>query len=342
MKETPVQQEARLAREAALARVRDAEAAEAAEAVRVAAAATKRNPGRPRKVRVLTAVTTPPPLPSTAGDLGKKRTRRNWFHPFLVQQILAAVRSHGGSASAAVNWLQLQWPVLYRGLGESTVRTWFAGKELTPATRESVARGCGFYRPSVSGRAPRLLGYVAVEDEMCTLLAALRAGGACFSIPVARRVIMSVLEERAPALLASNGGPFQVSESWVRAWLYKKLKWVHRRVTADSQHLPLNYKQMILQMNQRMAVQVMGYRIPKGLLYSADESFQELVSAATDTFDVEGSKRVKGIGSEDKRGITIMITLKPTGDIAPVMLIYGGTTQLATPGGKPKSAKSLA
>ena len=181
-----------------------------------------------------------------------------------------------------------------------------------------------------------------MKDEICTLLLSLRASGVCMSLPVARHVISSVLEERVPALLESNGGPSKVSESWVRRWLYTKLKWVHRRFTADSQHLPPDYKTKIRDMNYRIAVHVLAFRIPKALCYSADESFQELVCAATDTFEKEGSKRVKGAGNEDKQGITLMVTLKADGSIACMMVIYGGTTQRSTPGHKPLGRKALA
>ena len=61
---------------------------------------------------------------AVAGELGKKLARRNWFHPYLVMQVLDAVRVHSSSFSAAVRWLRLQWPTLYRGLNESTVRSW--------------------------------------------------------------------------------------------------------------------------------------------------------------------------------------------------------------------------
>ena len=66
-------------REAAAARVRDAEAAEAAETARAAATAVKRRLGRPKKLRVLSveAAAQPPPPLSNAGEKGKRKTWRN-------------------------------------------------------------------------------------------------------------------------------------------------------------------------------------------------------------------------------------------------------------------------
>jgi hypothetical protein len=179
--------------------------------------------------------------------------RRSWFHPYLFPQILRSIHAHGDSISPAVNHLVLTQSVLFAGLNESTVRTWFSAgmapkeENLTPFARSAIERGAGFARPT--GRVAHLDKYPAVQAEILELLANMRQSGVCFDGPTVRNIIISVIEARVPALLATNGGSFHVSPSWVASFVYNKLKWVRRCITSDSQHLPPDYEKIVEDFN---------------------------------------------------------------------------------------------
>lgn len=95
-------------------------------------------------------------------------------------------------------------------------------------------------------------------------------------------------------------------------------------------------------MNLRIAFTVIAYGVTVDFMYSMNETFVFFVPmGSSTTLEVEGSSDIKAAGGEDKRGATCAYTIKPTGYSLPMQIIYGGKTDLATPGGKPTSAKAL-
>ena len=114
-----------------------------------------------------------------------------------------------------------------------------------------------------------------------------------------------------------------------------------RRVTSDSQHLPANWRELVRDMNLRIAFTVMAFNIPPSLLISFDESPINFSPASGTTLAVEGSKEVKAAGSEDKRACTVVLACTAAGDLLPFQIIFNGESEQSTPGYKPKSAAAL-
>jgi hypothetical protein len=94
---------------------------------------------------------------------------------------------------------------------------------------------------------------------------------------------------------------------------------------------------MIEDMHLRMAITAMAMGANAVYFtYSMDETFMWFVPmGGASTWATSGSKRVPVVGSEEKKGCTAAVTIKPTGDVLPMMLIYGGASQISTPGGPP-------
>jgi hypothetical protein len=65
----------------------------------------------------------------------------------------------------------------------------------------------------------------------------MRGGGQPLNVPVLRAVLEGVVEVKAPQLLRSNGGPWGLSENWVKEWIRSKLGWSFRVVTTAAQKL---------------------------------------------------------------------------------------------------------
>lgn len=86
-----------------------------------------------------------------------------------------------------------------------------------------------------------------------------------------------------------------------------------------------------------MAYSVYMHDIPPDLMYSMDETFFYFVPmGGARTYDQIGALSVPVIGAEDKRGGTVLLTCKATGEMVPFQAIYGGKTPLSEPGGKAK------
>lgn len=96
-------------------------------------------------------------------------------------------------------------------------------------------------------------------------------------------------------------------------------------------------------MHLRMAAAVMLHSIPRRLVYSMDETFVFFVPmGSTHTFAEKGSKSVSVLGAEDKRGGTVVLTCKPTGDVVPFLVSQGSnfpTSSLGEPARKASSTR---
>ncbi|KAJ9527130.1 hypothetical protein QJQ45_025180, partial [Haematococcus lacustris] len=184
---------------------------------------------------------------------------------------------------------------------------------------------------------PPLVMQVEIKDH----LLALRQGGVALNHTTARSVMLAVIQQREPHLLSSNGGALRLSAQYVRDFLEHQLNWVTRRSTGDSQHLPVNYTQLVEDMDLRAALIVYAKRIPPELFYSMDETFVFFAPmAGSTTLAEEGSKQVFVAATEQKKGLTVCLTVKASGHVLPLQLIYEGKTDLSTPGGKPKNARA--
>ncbi|KAL6759666.1 hypothetical protein V8C86DRAFT_2570690 [Haematococcus lacustris] len=148
----------------------------------------------------------------------------------MIQPILQAVPACGGY-SPAVKHLKLVQPDLYSKLDESTVRGWYQKGSLTHLMEQAQAslfRGAGHHRVPTAGRRATLGNFLLLKVEIKERLEALREGGVALNHLMARSVMMAVIQQREPQLLASNGGPLHLSAHFVRDFLEHQLNWVTR------------------------------------------------------------------------------------------------------------------
>ncbi|KAJ9511411.1 hypothetical protein QJQ45_029919 [Haematococcus lacustris] len=313
---------------------------------RQAAVIEKRLPRRPRKLSNFGPYPSrnPAASPSTPPALSRTgKAHENWWHPARIQPILRAVPACGGY-SPAVKHLKLVQPDLYSKLDESTVRGWYQKGSLTQLTeqaRASLFRGAGHHHVPTAGTRATLGNYLPLKVEIKDRLKALREGGVALNHVTARSIMMAIIQQREPQLLASNGGLLYLSAHFVRDFLENQLNWVTRKGTGDSQHLPANWQRLVDDMNMRAALLVFAKGVPPELFYSMDETFVFFAPmAGSTTLAEQGSKQVYVAASEQKKGITVCLTVKASRHVLPMQLIYEGKTDLSTPGGKPKHVKA--
>jgi hypothetical protein len=81
-------------------------------------------------------------------------------------------------------------------------------------------------RMSLNRGTERVLkGHKELEENLINLVKGMRGGGQPLNAPVLRVVLEGVVEVKAPQLLRSNGGPWGLSENWVKQWIRSKLGW---------------------------------------------------------------------------------------------------------------------
>jgi hypothetical protein len=93
--------------------------------------------------------------------------------------------------------------------------------------REALERGTGPYRPAGSGRRGVLEDHPAVQEQIFKILQDIRGAG----VPLARGIVRGVLERTLPGLACA-------AFTWVRDFVYDKLKWVTRCTPARMRACP--------------------------------------------------------------------------------------------------------
>ena len=71
--------------------------------------------------------------------------------------------------------------------------------------------------------------------------------------------------------------------------------------------------------------------VPCQLIITWDHTAMKMVPAMSWTMEKKGTKRVEIAAIEDKRQITVLFGCTMAGDVLPLQLIYGGTTQKCLP-----------
>ncbi|KAK6980814.1 hypothetical protein R3P38DRAFT_2808824 [Favolaschia claudopus] len=153
----------------------------------------------------------------------------------------AAVRRQNWSAGDAVKDLHRSHPQLFNAAGSTlhraTLWKWIVAGErrFTEAALRNVVN-----RRSLggSGRVGVLAKYPEVVKEITTTLRGLRASGCVVNVPIARSLMLAIINKRNPAILA--GARFACSEKFVRSFLESILDWSSRKATRAAKHIPEN------------------------------------------------------------------------------------------------------
>ncbi len=190
-------------------------------------------------------------------------------------------------------------------------------------------------RMSLNRGAERVLkGHEELEESLINLVKGMRGGGQPLNAPVLRAVLEGVVEVKAPQLLRSNGGPWGLSENWVKEWIRSKLGWSFRVATTAAQKLPKDWEHQLDMMAYRAAFEVLTHGVPAELMVNMDQTAMHLVpSGGSRTYDKRGKKEIAVTGVEDKRQITICVSSAADGTTLPPQLIFQGKSSRSLPSG---------
>ena len=86
-----------------------------------------------------------------------------------------------------------------------------------------------------------------------------------------------------------------------------------------------------LQHHYRIVSLVEKYNIPTELILNSDQTPSKYVTVGRTTMAPSGSKRVAKAGNDDKRTITLTLTVTMSGRVLPFQIIYGGKTARSIP-----------
>ncbi|EIW85804.1 hypothetical protein CONPUDRAFT_47610, partial [Coniophora puteana RWD-64-598 SS2] len=150
-----------------------------------------------------------------------------------------------------------------------------------------------------------------------------------------RALILARIAHHTPELLrtiAPDKKPFLCSKSFVRKFVYEKLKWVVRSSTRAAQKTPDNAEEQIFELFLRL---VSWFRDTvtrhPSLLVNFDQTQVVMADTTANTFDVEGSRQISVLGKEEKRAFTAVVGVSASGDVLPTQFIFKGATERSIP-----------
>ncbi len=99
-----------------------------------------------------------------------------------------------------------------------------------------------------------------------------------------------------------------------------------RKATKAARKLPADFADIKLTFLERIMNEVQSNSIPLALVLNWDQTGSKLVPVSEWTLEKEGTKQIPVVGKDDKREITVLITVAATGDMLPPQVIYKGET----------------
>ena len=223
-----------------------------------------------------------------------------------------------GGASRAANHFKSDFPTIR----ESTVRGFVLKyKEKMASVRAEKRIPC-----EPRGR-PVMVGNL-VEEKVRQFLMALHLKGGHVSYEIAATTAK---------VFISNSGIESIQNlnitgnNWGRSFL-RRMGFKRRVVTTGKVRVPEGAKREAgLQHHYRIVSLVEKYNIPTELILNSDETPSKYVTVGRTTMAPSGSKRVAKAGNDDKRTITLTLTVTMSGRVLPFQIIYGGKTARSIP-----------
>ena len=244
-----------------------------------------------------------------------RKNYRTWIKDQKQIAIDTAEKFGKGGRSAAVRYLQLNFPSVFHHLTEVHIRYWTR----TQTNDEEKER-----RETPAVITGQLLAKVisAIKSQCQT--------GIAVNSTLLRPLILAIVEKEDRSLLQENGGPFSCSVSWINN-LCRSLNLSMRRGTTAAQKLPDDWERQGEALAMRLAYLVMRYNIPPALVINLDQSSIQLLPMYGETRRETGSKDVPILGLDDKRQITVVFQAAANGKFLLPQMVFQGKTSRCLP-----------
>ncbi|GAW10512.1 DDE superfamily partial [Lentinula edodes] len=256
-----------------------------------------------------------------------KAVRTNWWHPFLWPAIDRAMKKADWSAQDAVKALQHDNPTLYKHLHRGTVWKWKEKdtRAWSEKTREKVKNHHALLG---SGRAGALTKHPELVEEIKTTLSSLRISGFVVNVPIARSLMLGLIEQHAPLLITPS---FTCSEYFVRDFLQSIMSWSLRVGTRAAAHLPADADDLCMRTFFRLVYLMKWENIPPKLVINGDQQGIFVLPSSSKTYNTKGDSQVDIVAKDEKRAFTLFVTTTCAGDILPFQCVWAGKTAASLP-----------
>jgi len=262
--------------------------------------------------------------------------------PLLWEQIdkHACRNMPGMSPSDIVRDLKKFDPILFAKLAPQTLGGWIDRSGDKPRwsqrTLDRVERG---HRPGgASTHVGVLIKYPTATENIIKTLTDLRNCSIPLTLITIHGIMIGQLEFSAPLIFkqpSQDGTLFRCSEDFVKKFLKRSMGWTIRRSTrVAGGKIPADSDVILFKAFLRMAYSVKTENVPSKLIVNSDQTQITLAQGCQLTYAPIRSKQVTTVGSEEKRAITLLVSLTNDGQLLPFQTIYKGSTPASLPSKK--------
>ena len=164
------------------------------------------------------------------------------------------------------------------------------------------------------------------DKDVTHYIKSLREAGGIVNRSIIIAATTGIVSHKNSGLLKEHGGPIDLGRSWAESFL-RRNGYVKRKATKAARKMPENYAEVKLGFLQRIKSEVEAWSIPHALIINWDQTGSKLVPVSEWTLEKQGTKQVAVVGKEDKREITVLLSVAASGDLLPPQVIYQGKTQ---------------
>ena len=142
-----------------------------------------------------------------------------------------------------------------------------------------------------------------------------------------------IIKHYDQSLLKDHGGLLNISKSWA-ASLISRMHKVKRKGTRAARKVPTDFEDVKSAFLTRVknTIEEAGNPPPQ-LIMNFDQTGCKFVPCSEWTLAVQGSKQVEIKGLDDKREMTVLLSITMSGKLLPPQLIYAGKTHRCHPNG---------
>jgi hypothetical protein len=276
----------------------------------------------------------------------KPKAKRTMWHEQgdVMKQAIEEVFKRSGDVCGALKHLKYSCPLIYDKLAQGTLDGWYTKARADPIFRRSPAQ-CTSSALRRGGRDT-----ILSSSQLTTLMVALResvsSGVRVGSVLLINRAIAVFREQKWHAPLHPKiGSKYQIDGC--KGTLHLCQQWINALCTAPPDggrpltmrqpsqakyHLPDDHAEQFNELLLRSAYRVQAHSIPRECVIAGDETSTLLFAMGNGKGRCEkGAKDNARVGADEKRAITVMITVSAAGDMLQLQFIWQGKTQACTP-----------
>lgn len=285
---------------------------------------------------------------STRKPQGRKRKHEwetakyvNWHSPFLWPAIeRAALHPSVGLNMSTTRikdvLVRVNPDSVYGRLNRSTIEGWIDRTGTRPHWSEAALAMAakGHIQGGHGGFRGYLAGYPDVVQTIVNRLEALRKAHAPLTLVSIRAITVASILREAPEVFerkAPDGSTFRCSDSFLRRFLHEQLHWSERRATRDGRKLPKDWEEQCQKAFFRLVHDVKEYDVPSELIINSDQTNMIYAQGTKMTWAPTGSSQVSVIGVDEKRAVTVVVSVANSGTLLPFQAVYQGETYASTP-----------